>query len=186
MAKTKHSWKDLKPVIEGLPAKNLLGLVQDLYRFSADNRDFLHTRFLSRGRPSEDDLKPYKTRIRLAVCPEDPWKHGVKLAAGRKAISDFKKAHGDLGATLALMLHYVRCGNNLTLQFGDMDTSFYESMLSMFGDIVMKLNREGDPELTREFAPKLAAEIKRVGDAGWSYADVLRDWMAELEDELLT
>ncbi|MGH1484433.1 MAG: hypothetical protein ACRBM6_38195 [Geminicoccales bacterium] len=184
MAKTKCSWKDLKPVVEEFPAKDLLGLVQDLYRFSADNRDFLHTRFLSRGRPSQEDLKPYKRRIRLALCPDDPWKHAVKLSAGRKVIRDFKKAHGDLGATLELMLHYVRCGNDFTLQFGDVDTSFYQSMMSMFGDIVTTLNQQRDPALVREFVPKMTAEIKRVeGAVGWGYADALRDWIAELADE---
>lgn len=184
MAKTKYSWKDLKPVIAEFPAKDLLGLVQDLYRFSADNRDFLHTRFLSRGRPNQEDLKPYKRRIRLALCPDDPWKHAVKLSAGRKVIRDFKKAHGDPGATLELMLHYVRCGNDFTRQFGDVDTSFYQSMMSMFGDIVTTLNQQRDPALVREFVPKMTAEIKRAeGAVGWGYADALRDWIAELEDE---
>ena len=181
MAMTNHSWKDLKPVLKEFPKESLIGLVQDLYRLSDENKAFLNTRFLSNGRPSAQDLRPYKSRIRRAVCPKTPWRQGIRLSKGRRVIRDFGKAHGNVGATLELMLHFVQCGNELMLQYDDMDASIYRSMISMFGDIVTKLNQEGDPTLYDEFLPKLSEEISRVDRGiGWGYPDALRDWIAEI------
>jgi len=182
MAKTNHSWKELKLVLEGFPKGDLIGLVQDLYRLSANNKTFLDTRFLNHGRPSREDLKPYKARIRRAVCPAPSGKHGIRLSDGRRAIGAFKKAHGHAGALLELMVYYVSCGNETVLEYDELDRSFYESMISMFGDIVTLLNREGDPKLMDEFVPKLALEINRLDEhTEWGYADALRDCAAEID-----
>ncbi len=181
MARKKPSWKDLKPTIESFSQKQLYGLIQDLYQFSPENREFFHARFFSRGRPSHDALEPYMDRIRIAVSPSEPWKQDVKLSAGRKAIRDFKKANGDISATLELMLYYVRCGNDFTLEFGDIDGPFYDSLVSMFGSIVTTLIRQDEPSLTHKFAPKLIAEFERIdGKMGWGYAEGLRDWIEQL------
>lgn len=184
MTRKKPSWNDLKPIIETFTPKQLHGLIQDLYRFSPENKEFFHARFLSQSRPSLDDLEPYKARIRLAVSPSEPWKHDVKLSAGRKAIRDFKKAHGGLSVTLELMLYYVRCGNDFTLEFGDIDGPFYDSMVSMFASIVTTLIQQDDVALTSELAPKLIAEFERVdGKMGWGYADGLKGWIEKLSEE---
>jgi hypothetical protein len=181
MTKSKPSWKDLKSIIETFSQQQLHGLIRDLYQLSPENKEFLHARFMSKGRPNRDDLKPYMDRIRIAVSPREPWNEDVSLSAGRKAIRDFKKANGDKSATLELMLYYVRCGNDFTLEFGDIDGPFYDSMLSMFGSIVTTLIRLNDPSLTHEFAPKLITEFERIdGKMGWGYADGMKDWLDEL------
>ncbi len=182
MNQNKPSWKDLKPVLEEFSSKQLLELVQDLYRFSNENRAFFHARFLSE-QAEEDGLASYKTRIRKAVCPKEPWKHYQKLSDGRKAISEFKKAKGALRDTLALMLYYVECGNDFTLEFGDIDEPFYNSMESMFSSIIKMLIKHKDGVLAAEFMPKLEAEWRRVdGQMGWGYPDALGGWLSELQE----
>ena len=182
MSQKKPSWKDLKPIIEDLSSKEMLGLIRDLYNYCPENKEFFHVRFLAQEYLNNNYLKPYKDRIRIAVCPTEPWKDVQKMSAGRKAISDFKKVKGDnLRDTLELMLYYVQCGNDFTLDFGDIDEPFYESMESMFSSIVKKLIQQKDPALTEEFMPKLEAEFERVdGEMGWGYPDALRGWMEEL------
>ncbi len=95
MTNTKKSWKDIKPVLSEFSSTQLLGLVQDLYRFSDQNALFMNARFLSEGK-GQDHLVPYKKRIQKAICPKEPWKQDVRLAEGRKAINEFKKANGDI------------------------------------------------------------------------------------------
>ena len=181
MSQKKPSWKDLKPIIEDLSSKEMLGLIRDLYNFCPENKEFFHVRFLVQGHLSNNHLKPYKDRIRIAVSPEEPWKYIQKLSGGRKAISDFKKVKGGLRGTLELMLYYVQCGNDFTLEFGDIDEPFYDSMEAMFSGIVKKLIQQKDSALTEEFMPKLEAELKRVdGEMGWGYPEALRGWMEEL------
>ena len=182
MSTAKKSWKDIKPVVSGFSSAQLLGLVQDLYRLNAENASFMHARFLS-GDAKKDHLTPYMTRIQRAISPTQPWKEDVKLAAGRKAINDFKKANGNIRDTLPLMIYYVKCGNDFTLEFGDIDESFYDSLCSMFSSIVQTLIKQQDQALLAEFMPLLEAELSRVdGKIGWGYPDELSDHLADLRD----
>jgi hypothetical protein len=100
-------------------------------------------------------LAPYNKRIRAAVSPNEPWKQEVRLFEGRKAISEFRKANGNVQDTLALMICYVQCGNDFTLEFGDIDERFYDSMCSMVSQIKDRLLKEQDHELVDEILPLL-------------------------------
>jgi hypothetical protein len=182
MSGAKTSWKDVKPVLSGFSSTQLLGLVQDLYRFSEQNASFMHARFLSDHTPG-DHLAVYKKRIQQAISPKQPWKQAVRLAEGRRAISDFKKANGNISDTLTLMVYYVKCGNNFTLEFGDVDETFYDSLGSMFSKIVQMLLGQNNQDLAAEFLPTLETEFHRVDEKmGWGYSDELSDYLAELRD----
>ena len=174
------TWKDVKQVLADMGAPQLRGLLQDLYGFSAENKAFFHSRFLS-SQGQDDHLEAYKVRIRKAICPKDPWKQDVQLSAGRKAISEFKKANGNLSDLLSLMLYYVRCGNDFTLEFGDIEESFYDSMESMFSLLVQTLIKQKDETLASYFLPHLEAEFQRVKWVGWGYGDGLKELLNDLE-----
>ena len=182
MTNTGKSWKDIKPVLSEFSSAQLLGLVQDLYRFSDQNASFMHARFL-RDDKGQDHLTPYKNRIRKAICPKEPWKKRGQLAEARKAISEFKKANGDIRDTLTLMVYYVKCGSDFTLKFGDIDEGFYGSLCSMMSAISQVLLTQSDQKLADEFLPVLEAEFLRVdGKMGWGYPDELSDYISDLRD----
>lgn len=157
--------------------EQLLGLVQDLYRADPRNQDFLHARFLASD--GGTDLSPYKTRISSAINP-NRWDAPIKYRDARRAISDYNKARGQLDETLELMFYYVKCGNDVTLEFGDMDEAFYNSMGSMFGSIVKKLSAQADPKLAATWLDRLEKEHRRVADTGWGYGDELADYLEDL------
>lgn len=174
------NWTDIKRKVSGFSRTELLGLVQDLYRANERNREFLHARFLV----EEVDLTPYKTRIKAALVPkrwDGPYLGPIRYGEARRAISDYRKARGALPDLLDLMLYYVQCGNDLTLEYGDMDERFYDSMGSMFGSLVAMLKSHEDAGLTAAWLPKLEREAHRVRDFGWGYSDELRDHIAELQ-----
>jgi len=182
MSHAKKSWKDIKPVLSGFSSSQLMGLVQDLYRLNMENASFMNARFLSDD-SKQDHLAPYMVRIQRAISPKQPWKQHVKLTEGRKAISEFKKANGNTRDTLTLMIYYVKCGNDFTLEFGDVDEGFYDSLCSMFSSVVQTLLKQQDQELFAEFLPSLEAELHRVdGQTGWGYPDELSDYLADLKD----
>lgn len=182
MSGAKTSWKDVKPVLSGFSSTQLLALVQDLYRFSDHNASFMHARFLS-DHIEGDHLAPYKKRIQQAVSPKQPWKHDVRLAEGRAAISEFKKANGNVPDTLTLMVYYIKCGNDFTLEFGDINEAFYDSLCSMLSKIVQTLLTQNDHELGAKFLPALETEFHRVdGKMGWVYPDGFSDCLSELLD----
>ena len=180
MTAKKPTWRDVKKIIGQWSSDELVGLVQDLYRFDAGNADFLHVRLLTGG-TGEDGLAPYKERIRKAVSPAQPWKQDVRLSEGGKAISDYKKANGDVRGVLMLMMYYVQCGNDFTLEFGDIDEAFYDSLCSMIEGIKERLLKEDDGALAAEFVPLLEKEFERIdGQMGWGYPDEVSDQIDEL------
>jgi hypothetical protein len=182
MVGAKTSWKDIKPVLSGFSSTQLLGLVQDLYRFSEQNASFMHARFLS-DHTQGDHLAVYKKRIQKAISPKQPWNQDMHFAEGRRAISDFKKANGNISDTLTLMVYYVKCGNDFTLEFGDIDEAFYNSLSSIFSKIVQMLLGQNNQDLVAELLPTLETEFQRVdGKVGWGYPDELSDYLAELRD----
>lgn len=182
MGGARKSWKDIKPVLSGFSSTQLLGLVQDLYRLSEPNASFIHARFLSELE-QDDHLVAYKKRIQQAISPKQPWKQDVRLAEGRKAISDFKKANGNISDLLTLMVYYVKCGNDFTLEFGDIDEAFYNSLCSMFAKISRILVDQANSDLLAKFFPELETEFQRVdGKIGWGYPDEISEYLDELRD----
>jgi hypothetical protein len=178
---SKHpTWRDVKKIVGEWSTDQLVGLVQDLYRFDTANADFLHARLLSAS-AGQDGLAPYKERIRKAVSPAQPWKQDVRLADGRKAISDYKKANGDARGQLTLMVYYVQCGNDFTLEFGDIDEAFYDSLCSMVEGIKERLLTADDTALAAEFLPMVVKEFERIdGQMGWGYPDEVSGHLEEL------
>lgn len=182
MAKSNPTWRDVKSVVADWNEDQLRGLVHDLYRLNAGNAEFLHARLLA-GSDAAQALEPFKKRIKHAVSPSEPWKRGVRLSEGRKAISDFKKANGNISNLLTLMVYYVQCGNDFTLEFGDIDEAFYDSLCSMVDQIKRLLIRENDVVLAAEFIPLLEMEFQRIdGQMGWGYPDEVGEQVSELKE----
>ncbi len=81
------------------------------------------------------------------------------------------------------MICYVKCGNDFTLEFGDIDEGFYDSLCSMFSRVVQTLLKQQYQELFAEFLPSLEAEFQRVdSQVGWGYPDELSDCLSDLKD----
>jgi hypothetical protein len=175
----KPTWRDVKSVLQDWEKDQLIGLIQDLHKLSTANADFLNARLF--GADEVQSLEPYKKRIKRAISPAQPWKQDVRLRDGRKAISDYKKASGDVRGVLTLMVYYIQCGNDFTLDFGDIDETFYNSLCSMLDQVKKQLIAEKDHQLAAEFIPVLEHEFKRIdGQMGWGYPDEFGEQVAEL------
>jgi hypothetical protein len=181
MGAKKPTWRDVKKVLQQQEKDQLIGLVQDLHKLSTTNADFMHARLLDTD--GVESLAPYKKRIKQAISPAQPWKQEVQLREGRKAISDYKKASGDAHGVLSLMVYYIQCGNDFTLDFGDIDETFYSSLCSMLDQVKKHLLAQDDHQLAAEFIPLLEREFQRIdGQMGWGYPDEFGEQVAELRD----
>ena len=182
MSPTKPTWKTVKAKIARWNKAQLAGLVRDLYGLNKTNADFLHARLLGDADLAQS-LEPYKQRISEALNPVEPWKQYVSLSAGRKAISEYRKAKGDARGLLELMLYYVRCGNDFTLEFDNFDEPLYNSMCSMVDQFCKLLIKQKDPTLAREFVAQLEVEFQRIVDQmAWDYPDEIGDQLMGLKD----
>ncbi len=101
-------------------------------------------------------------------------KNPVKISLARKAISDYRKAVGDPHGLAELMLFYVECGVSFTLEFGDIDEPFYNSVVRVFSDGMRMLN-QCDRDVIDKLLPRFADAVNSTAEMGWGFYDSLRD-----------
>jgi hypothetical protein len=173
-SKKSASWRDIKRVLASKSQNELLNVIRDLYALRPEIKDFMHARFLI----SEASLEPYKQIIDASLYPDVMHGDTIELSRGRKAISDYKKATNDPIGTLDLMVYYVERGTRFTVDYGDIDERFYESLESMFIQAVRTL-QSSDEETIDQFFPRLESIVYRAHGIGWGYYDTLYETLEE-------
>jgi hypothetical protein len=164
------TWSDVKTALGNLDKKQLLKLVADLYRLSGENKTFLYSRFGVGDNP----LGPYKKIIEECMCPDIYSNKPIQVSKAKKAISNYLKAMGDPEGEAELMTYFVECGNEFTVNFGDIDGPFYDALNRMYRQTISKvltLSRERQDE----FKNRLAAIMTSSSNIGWGYHDMLCD-----------
>lgn len=168
---SKYSWKEIKVILEKSEEKELLSLIKDLYSLNKDNKHFVHARLFH----DESSLEPYKKIIEDAVYPDIYKKNSrIRLSDGKKAIREYKAASKDPNNILELMVFFIECGNNLTINVGDIDEQFYDSLCNMFDD-VLKLLKDSEQEVVDRFRPRLQNVVNDAQGIGWGYFDYIND-----------
>ena len=173
MAKRKSSnptWSDVKSAVVDIDQKQLLKLVADLYRFSKENQAFFHARFGI----GDDPIGPYKKTIDECMHPDIYSNKPIQIAKAKKAISSYSKAVGDPLGVIELMVFFVECGNNFTVNFGDIDEGFYDSLIGMYRRAIQKVLSL--PEEQRSvFRVRLEEIMTSSSGIGWGYHDMISD-----------
>jgi len=163
------SWSDVKTALARLDQQGLLELISDMYHLSKDNKDFLHTRFSI----SDDVLAPYKKIIEECMYP-DIQKDPVRIIRAKRAISDYSKAVRDAKGEAELLTYFVECGNKFTLDYGDINEDFYDSLLEVYGQAIKKVLSIPDHE-QGNFTKRLKKIMLSSNGIGWGYYDGLCD-----------
>ncbi len=179
--KKSTGWQNVRHHLSNWSNSDLIALLKDLYDGSPDNRDFLQARFQAEAN-SGTALEKYRRKIRDQFFPTRG-EGNLKLSEARKAIRDYRNATGNLIGTADLMLTYVESGTEFTLQFGDIDAPFYNSMESMLDEFAQLLLREGS-ELYLRFRDRIERLTAHADQLGWGYGDALQDQVHNLEDKL--
>ena len=174
------SWSDLKESIASLDKSELIQLIASLYKLSKGNRDFLHARF-SIG---DDPIVFYKKVIEDCMFPDVMKNKPIQISTAKKAINDYSKAVADAKGEADLMTYFVECGNKFTVEFGDINEDFYDSLLRMYHRAIKKVLTLPDEE-QREFRERLRTIMITSDGIGWGYHDGLCDkyYEAFFEDE---
>jgi hypothetical protein len=125
--KSTPSWSDVKTRLADFDRAGLLGLVQDLYAASKDNKAFLHARFGL----GDDPLEPYKDVIIRWINPPD-LRNPISVSKAKKAISDYKKALGQPEGLAELTVFYCEEVFDFLAGCGMDDEGFYDALVRMF------------------------------------------------------
>ena len=174
------SRKQLKGSLSKLSRDELIKLVGDLYSTSPDNRRFLDARFSSSvSVATSKSLTPFKAIIGKSLDPDVmTGRAPLSFVPVRKAISDYKKATGDLQGVLELMVYAVECGNNFTLEYGDINEQFYTNLESLFRKTAQLL-KTMDKGTIDAFLPRLLDVVEKSDGIGWGYHDGISDAIYE-------
>ena len=83
-----------------------------------------------------------------------------------------------------LMIHYVECGNNFTLDYGDINEAFYDALIEMYEKAVKAVCKL--PMKKKEFFRKRLEKIMKSADGiGWGYYDDLCHFYYEAFEQII-
>lgn len=164
-SKPTPSWGDVKVKLSDFDRAGLLGLVQDLYAASKDNKVFLHARFGL----GEDPLEPYKDVITRWVNPPDV-RNPISVSKAKKAISDYKKALGQPMGLAELTVFFCEEAFDFLAGCGIDDDGFYSALVRMFEQALAFVQALPKAQQT-SFLTRLE-RVRQLGqNVGWAVGD---------------
>ena len=96
----------------------------------------------------------------------------LDIKSATDEIKKYSKAVDNLEGEAELMVFYVECGNNFTLNYGDIDQDFYNSMLDMY-DRTIETVKELPTSEQKPFIERLCEIKNEASFIGWGYGDGL-------------
>lgn len=164
----KADWSSVKSALSDFDRESLLALIRDIHALSPGNKQFLQARF----KLERDPVAYSKRLIAECMCPDPD--RPVQISKAKKAISNYRKAANDMIGEIDLMVHFVECGNQFTLEYGDIDEPFYDSLVGLYVRAIAAVLRQ--PSSRQEPFRKRLLEVARSSEGiGWGYHDGLCD-----------
>lgn len=168
--------KNLKDYLKNQDDECLKDEILTLYKTFEVVREF----YIPRIAPSNTEkvIEKYRKILEKQFYSHSNKRYFPELnySIARKAISDFKKINSDPLAVINLQLTYVEYGVKCTLEYGDIDKRFYNSMESMFRKTLKDMQEH---ELLDVFEKRCLAIQKTTHDLGWGFGDAIRDLCEE-------
>lgn len=94
----------------------------------------------------------------------------LPISFARKAVTDFKKVSRSRVELADLMLHYVEMGVRFTNEYGDIDEPFYNSMESMYDNVLKLIVEE---KMRDQFQYRCNKIVIDTSGIGWGFHDAL-------------
>ena len=115
-----------------------------------------------------------KKIIEEALFPDVMSNDDVEIAVAKKAIANYGKAVGDPKGMLELMVYFVECGANFSLDTGYGDEQFFESLERMY-EKAIKLLLTLDEKIVDEYYGRFEELVASTSDIGWGFHDTLSE-----------
>ena len=111
-----------------------------------------------------------KTKKAIYKYFNSPQGYDPKLREARKEVNDLKKLSPTEESIADVMLYYVECGVKFTLDFGDINEPFYNSVAGMYYDACEFIAKNG---LNKFFKIRCEKIVDDTRDMGWGFHDEL-------------
>jgi len=165
MSKAKQGWSQIKNLIKNYSNQELIDLIAQLHSLTQINKDFLASRFLQNNHVAT--IERYKAEITKHIAPKEPWKESQKIniKAAKIVLSQYQKIVNNQFGLIDLMLHYVECGSNFSVDFGVYE-SYHISLESIFAK-ALKLMKQYPSNDIKEFLSRTLSILEFTRDKMW-------------------
>jgi hypothetical protein len=177
--KGRTGWAAIRKQLDSFDRAGLLALVHDLYDANASNRRFLAARLLT----SSMSIEKYRGLVADAVYPDPFSRRQVSIRDATAAISEYRRATGDVVGTVDLMLTFVEAGTEQAADLGYGDDSYFAALERTL-DTIAKLWPELSAPARCDAAKRLDWIRKRAQHIGWGYGDYVIDVVTALEHSI--
>lgn len=167
----------LKKSLRDYSQDDFVDLITDISQSCPQAREFLTVKFSSRE-STEKLLDKYKQQIENEFFPKRGFGR-LNLRDAKKAIADFKKICKDKVKGIDIMLFYVENCVDFTDQFGDINENFYNSAISVYGDVIKEINYS-DVETYNMFSDRLKSAAENACE-GWGFQDCMMDLYYQID-----
>jgi hypothetical protein len=166
---TKLSLTELKKRLSLKSNAELIEEIAELYKNSPPVKEYYQANIFG------DDaavLEKYKDIINGEFLMRGNRFPKMRLSVARKAVADFKKISSSTQSIAEIMITYVEVGVSCTVEFGDIDESFYNSMESMYEAALKYVVKE---HLFDKFNDRLCDIIHDTRNIGYGFHEQLSD-----------
>ncbi|GIO16345.1 hypothetical protein J19TS2_59000 [Cohnella xylanilytica] len=169
----------LKKHLNQLDEEQLAELVLECFGISKDVQRYLEVKLFGDA-AAERLFAECRKKVVDEFFPERG-QPKLRLKEAKKAISDFKKLTGDERRTLELNVVYVECGVKFARDYGVQYDSFFNSVSSVFADVVSAISASGSEALFKEYVERLEGIIDDSEHTWWGFYEDLYAAYSELK-----
>ncbi len=174
----KPSWASVKARLDRRSPDSLVSLIADLYRASADNRRFLHARFLG----TEVEIATYRKLVEEAIYPDPFSRRPVRIGEAQRLVRQYRQATDDIAGTIELTLTLVEAGTEQAADLGYGDERYFGALERALDAVVKDVNQL-EPDALERVVARLRRVAARSAAIGWGYGDYVQDLVARLAPE---
>lgn len=173
-------WTDIKRELRKKNCDELIQALKQLVDLNPENKSFIESYLFPF---SGHSLNYYKKEISNSVNPGMNAELDIKR--GRNAIQSFKKASpDDLAGRMDLMLHFVEQGAYFTLEYGDIDGPFYDSLCRMIDSILDLASSLSELEYAHLAKRMQDLNSHTENQIGWGFSDCITEANSEIQDRI--
>lgn len=173
-------WSDLKKSLQKADKKDLLSVIQELYKYSEDNRRYLLARFID-TEEAPKVMEEYREIIENEFFPKRGYGE-LRYSVAEKAIKDYSEASGDFAGKMELMLTYVENGVKFTNEYGDIDEEFYDKIYDMLEQFCDLLKTPEGKSLYTRFRERLLGARTNTKGIAWGFGDAVDILITKIEE----
>lgn len=173
-------WAEVEKTLQDTDKRDLIVLIRELYRHSAENRQIIISRHV-KGKKSDWVLESFQRVIRNEFFPDKGF-GGLQSDVVRKAVMDYSEGSGDLTGTMELMLFFVENVVEFINEYGDIDEEFYDVGYEMLGKFCELIKTPDGQSFYPHFKTRLLKLRTESDDFGYGFGDDIAIFVEDVED----